>query len=95
MIYKCVLLLCTLAASLPLFAAQHVAVRPKPSLDASDQATIREIIDMERQAKKPAFTGIPTSRTHSRRRLRRHYSSGPGHHQAGHRFRPQEPPASL
>jgi ketosteroid isomerase-like protein len=58
-IYKCVLLLCTLPVSLPLFAAQHVAVRSKSSLDASDQETIRQIIEMERQAKEASLHRDP------------------------------------
>jgi ketosteroid isomerase-like protein len=58
-IYKCILLLCTLAASLPLFAAQHVAVRSKSPLDASDQETIRQIIEMERQAKEASLHRDP------------------------------------
>jgi ketosteroid isomerase-like protein len=58
-VYKCILLLCTLAASLPLFAAQHVAVRSKSPLDASDQETIRQIIEMERQAKEASLHRDP------------------------------------
>ena len=42
-------LLFGLLLALPLFSAQHVAVRPRPSIDSADQATVREIVDMERQ----------------------------------------------
>ena len=44
------LLLCVLAAS-PAFAAQHVAIHPIPGFNSSDQQTVREIVDMERQTK--------------------------------------------
>lgn len=44
------MLLCATLAALPVFAAQHVAVHPR-SIVATDQDTIREIVDMERQAK--------------------------------------------
>jgi len=50
-INKSLVLLCTLLASLPAFTAQHVAVHPRPSFPQTEQETIREIIDMERQAK--------------------------------------------
>jgi ketosteroid isomerase-like protein len=45
------LLLWSALAVMPAFAAQHVAVHPRPSFQSSDQDTIREIVDMERQAK--------------------------------------------
>jgi len=50
-INKCVVLLCVALAAVPLFAGQHVAVHPRPGFSSPDQDTIREIIDMERQAK--------------------------------------------
>ena len=37
------------------FAAQHVAVHPRSALDSGDQAAIREIVDMERQAKEASL----------------------------------------
>jgi hypothetical protein len=49
-----VLLLSVLAA-VPAFAAQHVAIRPRPPLEAGDQETIREIIEMERQAREASI----------------------------------------
>jgi ketosteroid isomerase-like protein len=49
-----VLLFCVLAA-LPAFCAQHVAVRPRPGFDSSEQETIRQIVDMERQAKEASL----------------------------------------
>jgi ketosteroid isomerase-like protein len=55
-IYKCLLLLFSLPV--PLYAAQHVAVRAK-SIDASDQETIRQIIEMERQAKEASLHRDP------------------------------------
>lgn len=39
-----------LAAS-PAFCSQHVALHPTPGFSASDQETIREIVDLERQTK--------------------------------------------
>jgi ketosteroid isomerase-like protein len=51
-IKKCALSLFLLSAAVPsAYAAQHVALRPRPSVDASEQATIREVVDMERQAR--------------------------------------------
>lgn len=51
MLNKCYLsLLCVLAAS-PAFCSPHVAVRPTTGFSASDQETIREIVDLERQTK--------------------------------------------
>ena len=49
-INKCSLLL-WFALVLPAFGAQHVAIRPRASVDSADQATIREVVDMERQAR--------------------------------------------
>ncbi len=54
MINNCVVLfLCILAAS-PAFSAQHVALHPRP-FDSADQETIRQIVDMERQAKEASL----------------------------------------
>ena len=55
MINKCTALLWSLLVTLPAFAAQHVAVHPRSSADAGDQATIREIVEMERQAKEASL----------------------------------------
>jgi ketosteroid isomerase-like protein len=49
-----VLLLSTLFA-LPAFSAQHIAVHPHPSLDSPEQATIREIVDLEHQAREASI----------------------------------------
>lgn len=50
-----VLLFCALAA-LPAFCAQHVAIHPRPGFNSSaDQETIRQIVDMERQAKEASL----------------------------------------
>jgi ketosteroid isomerase-like protein len=54
-INKCAVLLFGLLLRLPAFSAQHVAVHPRASVDAADQATIREIIDMERQAREASI----------------------------------------
>src|SRR2546423_9323585 len=49
-----VLLFCVLAA-LPAFSAQHVAVHPRPGFETGEQETIRQIVDMERQAKEASL----------------------------------------
>ena len=49
MINKCRALLLSLLVVLPAFAAQHVAVHPRPAIDAGEQATRREIVDLEQQ----------------------------------------------
>jgi ketosteroid isomerase-like protein len=49
-----VLLLCALAA-LPAFSAQHVALHPRPGFDSGEQETMRQIVDMERQAKEASL----------------------------------------
>jgi ketosteroid isomerase-like protein len=48
---KCVALLLAVLIALPAFSAQHVAVHPRPPADSGDQETIREILEMERQAR--------------------------------------------
>lgn len=50
MINKCAVFL-ILILVLPAFAAQHVSIRPRNSIDPNDEATIREVLDMERQAR--------------------------------------------
>jgi ketosteroid isomerase-like protein len=53
---KCwVLLFCTVLFVPAAFSAQHVAIHPMPGFDASDQETIRQIVDMERQAKEASL----------------------------------------
>ncbi len=59
MINKCPVLLWFLLAALPAFSAQHVAVRSRPSLEASDEATIREIVEIEHQAKEASLRRDP------------------------------------
>jgi ketosteroid isomerase-like protein len=51
---KCWLLL-WLSFALPTFAAQHVAVHPRSGFPGTEQETIREIVDMERQAKEASL----------------------------------------
>lgn len=55
MINKYLLFLFSLLAPLPALAAQRVSARPRPAMDSGDQETIREIIDMERQAKEASL----------------------------------------
>jgi ketosteroid isomerase-like protein len=52
---KCAVLLLSLLVAMPAFAAQHVAVHPRPSMDSADESTIREIVDMERQAREASI----------------------------------------
>ncbi|HTS34833.1 MAG TPA: nuclear transport factor 2 family protein [Candidatus Solibacter sp.] len=60
MINRCLMLLWSaLLVVLPAYSAQHVAVHPRPSIDAADQSTIREIVDMERQAREASLHRDP------------------------------------
>jgi ketosteroid isomerase-like protein len=52
---NCKLLLFCLLAAVPAFSAQHVALHQRPGIDPTDQQTIREIVDMERQAKEASL----------------------------------------
>jgi ketosteroid isomerase-like protein len=54
-INECAVFLLSLLLGLPAFAGQHVALRPRPSTDPADQATVREIVDMERQAREASI----------------------------------------
>jgi|SRR5579871_3217872 len=55
LINKCAVLLWTVLLALPAFSAQHVTARPRPSIEGGDSETIREIIDMERQAREASI----------------------------------------
>ena len=55
MINKCIALLFFLLLTLPALAAQKVSVRPKPAMDSGDQETIREIVEMEHQAREASL----------------------------------------
>jgi ketosteroid isomerase-like protein len=48
------LLFCVLTA-VPAFSAQHIALHPRPGFDSGEQETIRQIVDMERQAKEASL----------------------------------------
>jgi hypothetical protein len=52
---KCLLLWWLLVVPVSAFAAQHVAVHPRPPFQSGEQETIREIIDMEHQAKEASL----------------------------------------
>ncbi len=54
MINRCAVLLLSLILALPVFSAQHVAVHPRP-MDTGDESAIREIVDMERQAREASL----------------------------------------
>jgi len=47
-------LLLSLILAPPAFSAQHVAVHPRP-MDTGDESAIREIVDMERQAREASL----------------------------------------
>ena len=59
MINRRLVFLWAVLSALPVFAAQHVAVHPRSSLDAGEQAAIREIVDMERQAREASLHRDP------------------------------------
>lgn len=52
---KCVPFLLCLLVSLPVLAAQRVSARPKPAMDTGDQESIRQIIEMEHQAREASL----------------------------------------
>ena len=55
MINKCLVFLFCLLVVLPAFAGQHVAVHPRSGFDSTEQETIRQIIEMERQTKEASL----------------------------------------
>lgn len=55
MINKCVLLLLAALVAWPCYAAQHVSVRPRTSFESAEDEIIREILDMERQAREASL----------------------------------------
>jgi len=54
-INKCLVLLSCVFAAIPAFFAQHVALHPSPGFDSGEQEIIRQIVDMERQAKEASL----------------------------------------
>ena len=54
-VHKCLAFLFCLLVPLPVWAAQRVSARPKPAMDTGDQESIREIIDMEHQAREASL----------------------------------------
>jgi len=54
-INKCLVFLLFALATVPAFSAQHVAVHPRPNLDAGEQAAIREVLEMERLSKEASL----------------------------------------
>jgi hypothetical protein len=58
-INRCAVLLWALLLAIPAYSAQHVSVRPRTSMDSGDQETIREIIEMERQAREASLHRDP------------------------------------
>ena len=59
MINRCAVLLWPLLLAAPALAAQHVAVHPSTSTDTTDTSTVREVMDMERQAREASLHRDP------------------------------------
>ena len=59
MINRCTVLLWSVIVALPVFAGQHVAVHPRPSIDPAEQAAIREIVEMEQQSREASIRRDP------------------------------------
>ncbi len=55
LINKCAVFLLSGVVALPAFGGQHIAVHPRTSVESPDQAAIREILEMERQAKEASI----------------------------------------
>lgn len=55
MLNKCILLLLPALLSTSLLAAQHVAIRPRQPVNTGDQDGIRQIVELERQAKEASL----------------------------------------
>lgn len=55
MINNCLAFLFCVLLTIPVVAAQRVSARPRPAMDSGDQETIRQIIEMERQAKEASL----------------------------------------
>src|SRR5215469_4247707 len=55
MVNKCLAFLFCVLLPVPVLAAQRISARPRPAMDSGDQETIREIIEMERQAKEASL----------------------------------------
>jgi ketosteroid isomerase-like protein len=54
-INKFAVLLLSIALAVPAFAGQHVSVRPRAAMGSADDETIREIIEMEREAREASI----------------------------------------
>lgn len=55
MICKSAVLLLSVLVVLPALAGEQIARHPRPSIQSADQDTVREIVDMERQAKEASL----------------------------------------
>ncbi len=55
MINKCATFLFCVAVALPGLAAQRVSARPRSAIDSGDQESIRQIIEMEHQAREASL----------------------------------------
>jgi ketosteroid isomerase-like protein len=52
---SCAVFLLSLLVALPAFSAQHVAVHARAPMDSGDESSVREIVEMERQAKEASI----------------------------------------
>jgi ketosteroid isomerase-like protein len=55
MINRCAVLLLSALGALPAFAGGQIALHPRPSIQSAEQEIVREIVDMERQAKEASL----------------------------------------
>ena len=59
MFNKSLVLLLASVAALPAFAAGQIAMHPRPSMQSGEQEVVRQIVDMERQAKEASLRRDP------------------------------------
>jgi ketosteroid isomerase-like protein len=59
MLHRSAVLLLSVFAVLPAFAGPQIAIHPRVPIQSGDQAVVREIIDMERQAKEASLRRDP------------------------------------
>jgi len=54
-INNCLVFLLALLAAVPAFSAQHVPVHPRSSVESGEQASVREVVEMERLSKEASL----------------------------------------
>jgi len=55
MVNSCAVLLLSAFTALPAWAAQQIAMHPRPPIQSAEQEIVREIVDMERQAREASL----------------------------------------